>query len=230
MSDNHYDVIIIGTGAGGGTLAYELAPPASASCILERGDYVPREKDNWDPQRCQRRGQVQHEGDVGATRTARTCTPTPTTTSAATPSSTAPRCSGCAQEDFGELRHHGGISPAWPISYDELEPYYTEAEHLYQVHGERGEDPTEPPASAPYPYPAVSHEPRIQQLSDDFARLGLKPFHVPLGVMLDETEPAAEPLHPLRHLRRPSLPGAAPSPTPRWCAWIRRWSTPTSHC
>jgi choline dehydrogenase-like flavoprotein len=94
------------------------------------------------------------------------------------------------REDFGELTHHGGLSPAWPITYDELEPYYTEAEHLYQVHGERGEDPTDPPASAPYRYPAVSHEPRMQQLSDDFARLGCTPFHVPLGIMLDERNKA----------------------------------------
>ena len=90
------------------------------------------------------------------------------------------------KEDFGEIRHHGGISPAWPISYDELEPYYTEAEHLYQVHGNRGEDPTEPWASAPYKYPAVSHEQRIQHLHDDLERAGLKPFHVPLGIRIDE--------------------------------------------
>src|SRR5262249_21714510 len=64
--------------------------------------------------------------------------------------------------------------------------YYTKAEQLYQVHGQRGEDPTEPMAGAPYPYPPVSHEPRIQQLSDDFTHLGLRPFHTPLGVMLDE--------------------------------------------
>jgi choline dehydrogenase-like flavoprotein len=70
-----------------------------------------------------------------------------------------------------------------------MEPYYTQAENLYQVHGNRGEDPTEPPASSPYPWPAVSHEARIQQLSDDFARSGLKPFHVPVGVMLDEKNP-----------------------------------------
>jgi choline dehydrogenase-like flavoprotein len=89
-------------------------------------------------------------------------------------------------EDFGELRHHDGISPAWPISYDELEPYYTQAEQLYQVHGARGEDPTEPPASAPYPYPAVSHEPRIQKLHDDLAAAGHHPFHAPCGIMLDE--------------------------------------------
>ena len=70
------------------------------------------------------------------------------------------------------LEHHDGISPAWPIGYDEMEPYYTLAEQLYQVHGARGEDPTEPPASAPYPFPAVSHEPRIQQLADDLAAAG----------------------------------------------------------
>ena len=84
-------------------------------------------------------------------------------------------------------RHHGGISPAWPIPYEEMEPYYTQAEQLYQVHGARGEDPTEPPASAAYPFPAVSHEPRIQQLSDDLEKSGLHPFHAPCGIMLDES-------------------------------------------
>src|SRR5438445_12792509 len=69
-----------------------------------------------------------------------------------------------------------------------MEPYYTLAEQLYQVHGARGVDPTGPPASAPYPHPAVSHEPRMQALADDYARQGLRPFHVPLGIMLDERE------------------------------------------
>jgi choline dehydrogenase-like flavoprotein len=94
------------------------------------------------------------------------------------------------KEDFGELRHHDGISPAWPISYEELEPYYTLAEQRYEVHGARGEDPTEPEASAPYPFPAVSHEPRIQQLSDDLTAAGYQPFHAPCGIRLDETNPA----------------------------------------
>ena len=89
-------------------------------------------------------------------------------------------------EDFGEIRHHGGISPAWPISYDDLEPYYTQAEHLYLVHGRHGEDPTEGPTSAQYAYPPVAHEPRIQQLSDDLEKLGLHPFHLPIGVDLHE--------------------------------------------
>src|SRR5207247_10412209 len=87
-------------------------------------------------------------------------------------------------EDFGELRHHDGISPPWPISYDDLEPYYTLAEQLYEVHGARGEDPTEAHASAPYPHPAVSNEPRIQQLSDQLAAAGYHPFHPPCGTLL----------------------------------------------
>src|SRR5262249_37738150 len=91
------------------------------------------------------------------------------------------------KEDFGELQHHDGVSPAWPIPYDELEPYYSMAEQHYEVHGARGEDPTEPPASAPYPYPAVSHEPRIQRLADDLAAAGYHPFHAPCGVRLDES-------------------------------------------
>jgi choline dehydrogenase-like flavoprotein len=93
------------------------------------------------------------------------------------------------EEDFGEVQHHDGTSPAWPISYEDLRPYYLEAESLYRVHGQRGEDPTEPPADAPYPHPAISHEPRIQQLSDGLAASGLRPFHTPLGIMLDEAAP-----------------------------------------
>src|ERR671923_2522741 len=95
------------------------------------------------------------------------------------------------ERDFGEVRHYGGTSPAWPIGYADLEPYYAEAERLYLVHGQAGEDPTEPPRSGAFPHPAVSHEPRIQQLHDDFARTGHHPFHLPVGVDLDESDPEA---------------------------------------
>jgi choline dehydrogenase-like flavoprotein len=93
------------------------------------------------------------------------------------------------QEDFGELKHHDGISPAWPIAYEDLEPYYTQAEHLYQVHGLRGADPTDPPASAPYLFPPLSHEPRIQELYDDLERAGFHPSPAPTGILLDEQAP-----------------------------------------
>jgi choline dehydrogenase-like flavoprotein len=182
-----YDVIIIGTGAGGGTLARHLAPSGKSILLLERGDWLPRELENWlteavfvdnryvSPETWyDQSGQPFQPGVhyfVGG----------------------ATKMYGAAlyrlrKEDFGELRHHDGISPAWPISYDELEPYYTLAEQHYEVHGARGEDPTEPPTSAPYPFPAVSHEPRIQQLSDDLAAAGYRPFHAPCGIRLNEAD------------------------------------------
>ena len=130
------------------------------------------------------------------------------------------------EEDFGELRHHDGISPAWPISYDEMEPYYTQAEQLYQVHGARGEDPTEPPASAPYPFPAVSHEPRIQQLSDDLAAAGLPP--VPRALRRHARRARTCPTARACAARPATASRASctPSPTPRCSACARRSSTP----
>jgi choline dehydrogenase-like flavoprotein len=180
-----YDVIVIGSGAGGGTLVHSLAPSGTRVLLLERGGWLPREPHNWLAEDVFVDGRyispdTWHYADgekfqpqvhyyVGG----------------------ATKLYGAAlyrlrAEDFGELRHKDGISPAWPIPYEEFEPYYTRAERLYQVHGARGEDPTEPPTSGPYPFPAVSHEPRIQQLSDDLAKLGLHPFHAPCGVMLEE--------------------------------------------
>ena len=185
---NHYDVIIIGTGAGGGTLAYHLAASGKSILVLERGDYVPREKANWDSRIVNVDGHYNTK-ETWRDKDGKELHPHTNYFVGGNTKFYGAALFRLRQQDFGELRHHGGISPAWPISYDELEPYYTQAENLYQVHGNRGEDPTEPPANSPYPWTAVSHEPRIQQLSDDFARSGLKPFHVPVGVMLDEKNP-----------------------------------------
>jgi choline dehydrogenase-like flavoprotein len=188
MSQDHYDVIIIGTGAGGGTLAYALAPTGKKILLLERGDYVPRSKDNWSSKLVNVEGKYQTK-EVWREAGGKPLHPHTNYWVGGNTKFYGAALFRLRKEDFGEIRHYGGVSPAWPVSYDELEPYYTRAEQLYHVHGTRGADPTEPPASAPYPYPAVSHEPRIQQLSDDFARQGLKPFPVPLGIMLDEKNP-----------------------------------------
>ncbi len=190
MSVNHYDVIIIGTGAGGGTLAWSLAPTGKRILLLERGEYVPRSKANWDSRFVNVEGGYQTK-EVWSDENGKPLHPHTNYWVGGNTKFYGAALFRMRKEDFGELRHHGGISPAWPISYEDLEPYYTQAERLYQVHGNRGEDPTEPRASAPYPYPAVSHEPRIQHLHEDFARQGLQPFHVPLGIMLDEKNPHA---------------------------------------
>ena len=184
-ANNHYDVIIIGTGAGGGTLAHSLAPSGKKILLLERGDYVPREKDNWDTRAVNVEGKYQTK-EVWRDKDGKPLHPHTNYYVGGNTKFYGAALFRLRKEDFGELRHKDGISPSWPLSYDDLEPYYTKAEFLYHVHGQRGEDPTEPYAGAPYPYPAVSHEPRIQKLHDDLEKCGLKPFHVPIGVMLDE--------------------------------------------
>jgi choline dehydrogenase-like flavoprotein len=183
----HYDVIVIGSGPGGASLAHRLAPTGKRILLLERGDYLPRSRANWDAQTVfvdgayqaketwfGKDGQEFHPGlhyYVGGNS----------------------KVYGAAllrlrERDFEELRHKDGISPSWPLKYDVFEPYYAEAERLFHVHGQRGEDPTEPPASEPFPYPPVSHEPRIQALNDKLREGGLHPFHLPLGILLDEKD------------------------------------------
>lgn len=191
-SGNKYDVIIIGTGAGGGTLAHALAPSGKKILLLERGDYVPREKDNWDTRAVNVQGKYQTK-EIWHDKDGKPLHPHTNYYVGGNTKFYGAALFRLRKEDFSELRHKDGISPAWPISYDELEPYYTRAEELYHVHGKRGEDPTEPWASAPYPHPSVSHEPRMQELHDDLERGGLKPFHVPIGIRLDEGNPRKSP-------------------------------------
>ena len=186
----HYDVIIIGTGAGGGTLAHTLAPSGKRILILERGGFLPREKDNWDA------GAVFVQGRYVSPDTWDDKDGKPFQPGIHYYVGGATKLYGAAlyrlrPEDFGEITHVDGVSPAWPLSYEEFEPWYTKAEWLYQVHGRHGEDPTEGAWSSQYPWPPVSHEPRIQQISDDLARAGYHPFSAPCGILLDEANSPA---------------------------------------
>jgi choline dehydrogenase-like flavoprotein len=183
-----YDVIIIGTGAGGGTLAHRLAPSGKRILLLERGGYLPREPENWDSREVFTNERYL-SGEEWFDRSGEAFRPHQQYFVGGNTKFFGAILFRLRERDFGEVRHHAGVSPAWPISYADLEPYYGQAEELYLVHGKRGEDPTEPPASGPFPYPAVSHEPRIQQLHDDFVAIGHHPFHLPVGVDLDESDP-----------------------------------------
>ncbi len=181
----HYDVVIVGTGAGGGTLASALAGAGKRILLLERGDFLPREMDNWDPK------PVFVDGKYMSPDTWYDSAGQPFQPQVHYYVGGATKLYGAAlyrlrPADFGEIKHEDGLSPAWPLSYDELEPWYTKAEWLYQVHGAHGEDPTEGPYSRQYPWPAVSHEPRIQQISDSLAAAGYHPFHAPCGILLNE--------------------------------------------
>ncbi|MDX6314270.1 MAG: hypothetical protein QOF44_3734 [Streptomyces sp.] len=185
--DRHYDVIIIGTGAGGGTLAHRLASTGKRVLILERGDYLPRERDNWDSTAVFVKGKYRAP-EFWYDKHGNQFPPEVNYYVGGNTKFYGAALFRLRPEDFGELRHHDGISPAWPIRYEDLEPYYTQAEHLYLVHGRHGEDPTGGPTSAQYAYPPVEHEARIQQLSDDLEKAGLRPFHLPIGVNLTQDE------------------------------------------
>ena len=186
-STTHYDLIVVGSGPGGASLAHRLAPTGKRILLLERGDYLPRLQDNWSSQTVFVEGKYQaketwydpqrrefHPGlhyFVGGNS----------------------KMYGAAllrlrERDFEEIQHKDGVSPAWPLRYHELEPYYGQAEKLFAVHGLREEDPNEPPSSTPFPFPPVTHEPFIQRLHDGLKEQGLNPFHLPLGIRLDEKD------------------------------------------
>lgn len=191
MSERH-DVIIIGTGAGGGTLAHRLAPTGKRILLLERGDFLPREKENWDPEAVFVDGRYD-AGESWTDSGGKTFHPGTHYCVGGNTKFYGAALFRMRERDFGELRHHGGISPAWPIRYGDLAPYYLEAERLYHVHGERGTDPTEPAESAPFPHPPIRHEPRIQELSDDLEGIGRHPFPLPMGLILDEDDRRSSP-------------------------------------
>jgi choline dehydrogenase-like flavoprotein len=186
---NSFDLIIIGTGAGGGTLLHALKDSGKKILVLERGTFLPREKENWDT------NAVFKDERYHAKETWR---------NTADQSEFHPgtgywvggntKVYGAAlfrlrERDFETIQHHDGVSPEWPLKYRDFEPWYTEAEKLYQVHGKMGIDPSEPWRSGEYPAPPVSHEPRIQEVHDALVQRGLKPFYLPIGVMLDEQNP-----------------------------------------
>ncbi|GJE46310.1 GMC oxidoreductase [Methylobacterium soli] len=185
MSQDHYDVIIIGSGPGGGSVFQRLARTGKRILLLERGDYLPRSQDNWNARTVFVDGAYQaretwYGGD------GRAFSPALHYYVGGNSKVYGAALLRLRARDFEAVRHVDGISPAWPVSYADFEPYYQEAETLFAVHGNRGEDPTEPWASGPYDYPGVAHEPRIQKLSDDWEKVGLRPFHLPLGIRLDE--------------------------------------------
>lgn len=187
MTHAHYDVIIIGTGAGGGTLAYHLAPSGKKILILERGTFLPREKENWSALEVYQRERY-HTQEQWFDVNNKTFRPAMNYWVGGNTKVYGAALLRLRERDFERVEHKDGISPEWPLKYQDFEPYYIQAEQLYNVHGQAGEDPTEPARSFPYPNPPVSHEPHMQGLSDALTHVGLHPFHLPLGLKLNEVD------------------------------------------
>lgn len=185
MHQVHFDFIIIGAGAGGGTLARHLAPSGKKILIIERGPWLPREQDNWSTQAVI----VDRKYETTEVWTDQHGRPFHSNQHYNVGGNT--KFWGASLFRFRERDFHAhptrdGMTMEWPVKYDVFEPYYTMAERLYDVHGQHGEDPTAPPTAENYPFPPISHEPRVQEIADALRRKGLNPFHLPVGIRIDE--------------------------------------------
>ena len=183
---NRFDLVIIGSGAGGGTVARALASSGARILILERGGFVPQEPENWDPTAVWKhlRYRTTERWLDGDGRPFRPYTHYCVGGNTKFWGSVLYRL---RKEDFETVEHLDGVSPAWPIDYATLEPYYERAERLYQVHGAAGDDPTEP-ARGPYPHPPIPHAPEIAETVERLREQGLHPSPLPLG-LIDPGEP-----------------------------------------
>lgn len=175
------DVAIVGSGMGGGTLAWALRDSGARVLILERGDFLPRERENSSPYAVHRRHRYQNSDPWLDAGSGRSFVPGNYHYVGGNTKLYGAALLRLRESDFGEVRHRDGISPAWPLGYDELEPHYSAAEQLYGVHGGEG-DPTAPRRSAPYPFPAVPDDPPVAALRARLRAQGLNPFALPLAL------------------------------------------------
>ncbi len=199
---NPYDAIIIGTGAGGGPLALQLANAGKRILIIERGPFLPQEKLNWSTSAVFLANRY-HTRETWHDKDGKDLHPQQAYFVGGQTKVYGAAMFRMRAEDFGVIHHQGGISPAWPISYADLEPFYTQAEELFHVHGSLGAapaipggfgssfDPTEPFHSKPYPFPALSNEPRMAAVESSVRALGVNTFPIPLGLKRDESDPLA---------------------------------------
>jgi choline dehydrogenase-like flavoprotein len=173
--------VIIGSGMGGGTTAHALAQRGVEVLVLERGDHLPREPENWSPRavftdRRYKPDEVWRDAD------GRSFAPGVHYVVGGNTKVYGASLPRFRERDFEAVEHEDGVSPAWPFSYADLEPYYGEAERMYRVHGTTGEDPTEPWRSTPFPFPALEHEPYIAGLAERLRAQGVTPSSNALGV------------------------------------------------
>lgn len=181
IDDQVYDVIVIGTGAGGGTLTRKLAPTGKKILVLERGEFLARESSQLEDVEIFKK-ELFHAPEQWYDRNGEPFSPQ---TSYAVGGNTKIYSSALLrfrERDFEEVPHQNGVSPAWPLSYQDFEPYYTEAEQLYRVHGKAGQDSTEPPHSTDYPFPALEHEANVQEICGLLEKQGLHPTYLPIGL------------------------------------------------
>jgi choline dehydrogenase-like flavoprotein len=169
------DVVIVGSGMGGSTVALGLAEQGVDCLVVERGTFLPVEPQNWDAKEVFEHHRYRPKETWWSVLDEREFAPGVHYVVGGNTKMYGASLPRFRREDFTELAHAEGVSPAWPFTYEQIEPWYVRAEQQFMVHGSPGFDPTEPPRSAPYPYPALPHEPALDRLVDGFRSLGLHP-------------------------------------------------------
>ncbi len=176
------DILVIGSGMGGGTLAWALRDSGANILVAERGAFLPREPENSQPEQMYLKGRYKNAGYWYNGRTGEPFAPGVYYWVGGNTKFYGASLPRFRRSDFTEVTHQEGQSRAWPFTYEDLEPFYGQAEQLFDAHGQVGEDPTEPPHSTPFPFPALDHEPTIQRFADCLRKEGLSPFRIANGM------------------------------------------------
>ena len=181
MRSERFDIIIIGSGAGGGTMAHALAASSARILVLERGNVIPQEAENWDPEAVWKHLRYRTT-ERWLDRRGREFQPYTHFCVGGNTKFWGSVLYRLRREDFQAVEHLDGVSPAWPIDYEIMVPFYQRAERLYHVRGQHGVDPTEPPRE-PYPHPPVPHAPAMVTIVEQLRAMRLHPSALPLGVL-----------------------------------------------
>ena len=161
-------------------MAHALADTSARVLLVERGDFIPQEEENWNPEAVWKHLRYQTT-EMWVDERGREFRPYTHYCVGGNTKFWGSVLYRLRREDFQAVEHEDGLSPAWPIDYDTLAPYYDRAEQLYHVRGAHGLDPTEP-ERGPFPYERVPHAEGMELIVRKLAEMGLHPSPLPLGL------------------------------------------------